>query len=45
MKFNASNAKTMIDSMSRAIHTQSPSLTIGGTLLKKYDYLVIFEID
>ena len=39
MKLNAS--KTMIVSRSRTIHPQSPSLTIGGTVLKESDDLVI----
>ena len=42
MKFNAS--KTKIVSRSRTMHPQSPPLTIGGTVLKEYDDLVIFEV-
>ena len=33
MKLNASKTKTMIVSRSRTMHPQSPSLTIGGTVL------------
>ena len=40
-KLNASNTKTMIVSRSRTIHHQSPPLTIGGTVLKESDGLVI----
>ena len=43
MKLNASKIKTMIVSRSRTIHPQSPTLTIGGTVLKESDDLVIRE--
>ena len=35
MKLNASKTKTMIVSMSLIMYPQSPSLTIGGTVLKE----------
>ena len=41
MKLNAIKTKTMIVSRSRRIHPQSPPLTIGGTVLKESDDLVI----
>ena len=41
MKLNASKIKTMIVSTSRTMHPQSPPLTIGGTVLKESDDLVI----
>ena len=41
MKLNATKTKTMIVSMSRTIHPQSPPLIIGGTVLKESDDLVI----
>ena len=41
MKLNASKTKTMIVSRSRTINPQSPALTIGGTVLKESDDLVI----
>ena len=41
MKLNASNTKTMIVSRSRTMHPQSPALTIGGTVPKESDDLVI----
>ena len=41
MKLNASKTKTMIVSMSRTMHPQSPTLTIGGTVPKESDDLVI----
>ena len=44
MKLNASKTNTMIVSRSRTMHPQSPSLTIGGTVLKAFDYLVILEV-
>ena len=44
MKLNASKTKTMIVSWSRTIHPQSPPITIGGTVLKKSDDLVILEV-
>ena len=43
MKLNASKTKTMIVSRSSTIHLQSPLLTIGGTVLKEFDDLVILE--
>ena len=44
MKLNASKTKTMIVSRSCTMHPQSPPLTIGGTVLKEYDDLVILEV-
>ena len=44
MKLNASKTKTMIVSRSRTTHPQSPPLTIGGTVLKKSDHLVILGV-
>ena len=44
MKLNASKTKTMIVSRSRTMHPQSPPLTIGGTVLKRSDDLVILEV-
>ena len=44
MKLNASKTKTMIVSSSRTIHPQSPSLTIGETVLKAYDDLDILDV-
>ena len=41
MKLNASKTKTMIVSRSRTMLPQSPALTIGGTVLKESDVLVI----
>ena len=41
IKLNASNTKTMIVSRSRTMFSQSPALTIGGTVLKESDDLVI----
>ena len=41
MKLNASKTKTMIVSRSLTMHPQSPPLTIGGTVLKESDDLVI----
>ena len=41
MKLNANKTKTMIVSRSRTMHPQSPPLTIGGTVLKESDDLVI----
>ena len=43
MKLNARKTKTMIASRSRTMHPQSPALTIGGTVLKKSDDIVILE--
>ena len=42
MKLNASKTKTMIVSRFRTMHPQLPPLTIGGTVLKESDDLVIF---
>ena len=44
MKLNASKTKTMIVSRSHTIYPQSPALTIGGTVLKKSDDLVILGL-
>ena len=44
MKLNESNTKTMIVSRSRTMHPQSPSLTIGATVLKESDTLVILGV-
>ena len=44
MKLNVSKTKTMIVSRSRTMHSQSPALTIGGTVLKESDDLVIFGV-
>ena len=44
MKLNASKTKTMIVSRSRTMHPQSPPLTIGGTVLKESDDLVILGL-
>ena len=44
MKLNASKTKTMIASWSRTMHPQSPALTIGGTVLKESDDLVILGV-
>ena len=44
MKLNASKTKTMIVSRSRTMHPQSPPLTIGGTVLKESDYLIIWGV-
>ena len=41
---NASKTKNMIISRSRTIHPQSPLLTIGGTVLKESDDLVILWV-
>ena len=41
---NASKTKTMIVLRSRTLHPQSPPLTIGGTILKESDDLVIFGV-
>ena len=40
MKLNVNKTKTMIVSRSRTMHRQSPTLTIGGTVLKESDDLV-----
>ena len=44
MKLNASKAKAMIVSRSRTMNPKSPALTIGGTVLKESDYLVILGV-
>ena len=44
MKLNASKTKTMIVSRSRTMHPQSPALTIGGTVLKESDNLVLLGV-
>ena len=44
MKLNASKTKIMIVSRSRAMHPESPPLTIGGTVLKESDDLVILGV-
>ena len=44
MKLNASKTKTMILFRSRTMHPQSPPLTIGGTVLKVSDDLVILRV-
>ena len=41
MKLNASKTKTMIVSRARTMHSQSSASTIGGTVLKESDDLVI----
>ena len=44
MKLNASKTKTMIVSRSRTMHPQSAPLTIGGTVQKESDDLVILGV-
>ena len=44
MKLNASKTKTMIVSRLCTIHSQSPPLIIGGTVLKESDDLVILGV-
>ena len=44
MKLNASKTKTMIISRSITMHPQSPALTIGITMLKESDDLVILGV-
>ena len=44
MKLNASKAKTMIVSRSHTMHPQSPPLTIGRTLLKESEDLIILGV-
>ena len=41
MKLNASKTKTMIFSRSHTMHPQSPLLTIGGTVLKESDLVIL----
>ena len=44
MKLNASKTKTMIVSTSRTMHPRSPPLTIGATVQKESDDLVILGV-
>ena len=44
MKLNASNSKTMIVSRSRTMHPQLSPLTIGETVMKESDDLVILGV-
>ena len=44
IKLNASKTKIMIVSRSRIMHPQSLTLTIGGTVLKESDDLVILGV-
>ena len=44
MKVNSSKTKTMIVSRSRTMHAQSPTLTIGRTVLKESDDLFVLEV-
>ena len=44
MKLNGSKTKTMIVSRSRTMHPNSLPLTIGGTLLKESDNLIILGV-
>ena len=44
MKLNASKTNTMIVSRSRTMHPKSPTLTIGGTVMKESDDLVILGV-
>ena len=44
MKLNASKTKTMIVSRSSTMHPESPALTIGGSVLKESDDLVILAV-
>ena len=44
MKLNASKTETMIVSRSRTMHPKSPALTIGGTVLKESDDLVLLGV-
>ena len=44
MKLSASKTKTMIVSRSRTMHSHSPPLTIGGTVLKESDDLDILAV-
>ena len=44
IKLNVSKTKTMIVLRSRTMHPQSPPLTIGRTVLKESDDLVIFGV-
>ena len=44
IKFKASKTKTMIVSRPRTMHPQSAPLTIGGTVLKESDDLIILGV-
>ena len=44
MKLNAGKTKTILVSWSYTMHPQSPPLTIGGTVLKEYDDLIILGV-
>ena len=44
MKLIASKTMTMIVSRSRTMHAQLPPLTVGGTVLKESDDLVILGV-
>ena len=44
MKLTVSKTKTMIVSRSCIMHPHSPPLTIGGTVLKESDDLVILGV-
>ena len=44
MKFKATKTKAMIVSWSRTVHPQSPPFTIGATVLKESDDLVILGV-
>ena len=44
MKLNANKTKTMIVTRSRIMHPLSPALTIGGTVLKESDDLVMLGV-
>ena len=44
MKLNVSKTKTVIVSRFHTMHPQSPTLTIGGTVLKESDDLVILGV-
>ena len=44
MKLNVSKTKTMIVSRPRTMHPQSPPLTIGRTVLKESDDLIILGV-
>ena len=43
-KLNASKTNAMIVSRSRTMHPQSPPLTIGGTVLKESDDIVLLGV-
>ena len=44
MKLNVSKTMTMVVSRSCTMHPQSPLLTIGGTVLKESDDLIILGV-